>query len=396
MTRLSLVSDVPDFSRLPPCSIQLLVGVHSKAEIVATSVGDVVGDTSDLADDDEVVSLGLFIDSPVKREGVDEVVVDARGLGAVDPREFYHGGDGALAILAHTTQRLESGLDERGDHLGLLLDEPVGSRKRSPGIFYFVAVIKEIFHALIQADITELRTYKGAVRHPRHQCRQLIFQSRIDIDHILVAIESVLGKDLFEHEGGDGGYTRGRDFLSLQLFRARDIRLAQQPLVHPIVDGQCHLQGRVASGEHDQRAGAGDGKVNAPRHQGLDARRRLDESDLEVYPFLLHVAPVQSDGINQMLKALARYREVYGLRHQGLSVEKKKNHKKQYYSKYHNLFHGTSSFLNEEIERNGLGLSQRIFFVKPLATRSLRIPPGRTFLASNFPLTIRRVLSNLV
>src|SRR6266850_459434 len=219
------------FSRLPPCSIQLLVSVHSKAEIVATSVGDVVGDARDLTDDDEVVSLDFFIDGPVKREGVNEVIVDARGLGAVDPREFHHGGDGALAILTHTTQRLESGLDEGGDHLGLLLDEPVGSRKRSPGIFYFVAVIKEIFHALIQADIAKLRAHNGGVRYPRHQCRQLVSQSRIDVDHILVAIESVLGKDLFEHEGCDGGYTRGRDFLSLQLFRARDIRLRQQPLV---------------------------------------------------------------------------------------------------------------------------------------------------------------------
>lgn len=124
-----------DFSRLPPRSIQLLVSIYSKAEIVATSVGDVVGDARDLTDDDEVVSLSFFIDSPIKRESVNEVVVDARGLGVVDPREFHHGGDGALTILTHTTQRLESGLDERGDHLGLLLDEPVGSRKRSPGIF---------------------------------------------------------------------------------------------------------------------------------------------------------------------------------------------------------------------------------------------------------------------
>src|SRR4030095_16565077 len=126
------------FSWLPPRSIQLLVSIYSKAEIVATSVGDVVGDARDLTDDDEVVSLSFFIDSPIKRESVNEVVVDARGLGGVDPREFHHGGEGALTILTHTTQRLESGLDERGDHLGLLLDEPVGSRKRSPGIFYFV------------------------------------------------------------------------------------------------------------------------------------------------------------------------------------------------------------------------------------------------------------------
>ena len=76
------------FSRLPPRSIQLLVSVHGKAKIVATSVGDVVGDARDLTDDDEVVFLDFFIDSPVKREGVNEVVVDARGLGAIDPRKF--------------------------------------------------------------------------------------------------------------------------------------------------------------------------------------------------------------------------------------------------------------------------------------------------------------------
>ena len=77
------------FSRLPPRSVQLLVSVHSKAKIVTTSVGDVIGDARDLTDDDEVVSLGFFIDSPVKREGVNEVVVDARGLGAVDPVSQY-------------------------------------------------------------------------------------------------------------------------------------------------------------------------------------------------------------------------------------------------------------------------------------------------------------------
>src|SRR4029453_24403 len=80
------------FSWLPPRSIQLLVSGHSKAKIVATSVGDVVGDARDLTDDDEVVSLDFFIDSPVKREGVNEVVVNARGQRADAPGEFHLGG----------------------------------------------------------------------------------------------------------------------------------------------------------------------------------------------------------------------------------------------------------------------------------------------------------------
>jgi hypothetical protein len=40
------------------------------------SVRDVC-DIRDLTDDDEVVSLGFSIDSPVKRQGVNEVIVDA-------------------------------------------------------------------------------------------------------------------------------------------------------------------------------------------------------------------------------------------------------------------------------------------------------------------------------
>ena len=44
------------FSRLPPRSIQLLVSIPSEAEVVAASVGDIVGDARDLTDDDEVVS----------------------------------------------------------------------------------------------------------------------------------------------------------------------------------------------------------------------------------------------------------------------------------------------------------------------------------------------------
>ena len=132
---------------------------------------------------------------------------------------------------------------------------------------------------------------------------------------------------MFEHKGRDGGYARGRDFLSLQFLRALDIRLGQQPLMHAVVDCHYHLQRSVTPGQHDQSAGAGDRKVNASRHQCLNTRRRFDESDLEVDSLFLHVAPVQSDGINQMLKALARNREVYGLRRRRLYAEKQQYRK---------------------------------------------------------------------
>jgi hypothetical protein len=95
------------------------------------------------------------------------------------------------------------------------------------------------------------------------------------------------------------------------------------------------------------------------------------------------------------LKALARYREVYGLRHRGLSVEKQQSRKNQSCRQVHNLFHGTSSFLNEEIERNGLGLSQRSFSVKRRGTHA-RLAGVEIVVDPNFPLTTRRVLSNLV
>src|SRR5439155_8008518 len=101
----------------------------------------------------------------------------------------------------------------------------------------------------------------------------------------------------------------------------------------------------VAPGQHDERAGAGDGKINASRHQCLDARGRLDESDLEVNPLFLHVAPVKSDGINQMLKALARNCEVYGLRHRRPYVEKQQPGKSQSECHADNPFRVTSSRL---------------------------------------------------
>src|SRR5262249_26192180 len=141
--------------------------------------------------------------------------------------------------------------------------------------------------------------------------------------HILIAVESVLGEYLFEHERCDGGYTRGRNFLSLQFFRARNIGLGQQPLMHAVVDCHYYFQRSVTPGEHDQCAGAGDGEVNASGHQCLDAWCRLDESDLEVNSFFLHVASVQSNGINQMLKALARNGEVYGLRYRRFCADEK-------------------------------------------------------------------------
>src|SRR5262245_15626503 len=91
------------FSGLPPRSVQLLVGLPGEAEVVAASVGNIVGDSRDLTDDDEVVSLGFVINSPVKREGVDEVVVDTPRLRAIHTGELHHGGDGSLAILTHAT-----------------------------------------------------------------------------------------------------------------------------------------------------------------------------------------------------------------------------------------------------------------------------------------------------
>ena len=60
-------------------------------------------------------------------------------------------------------------------------------------------------------------------------------------------------------------------------------------------------------------------------------------------------------------------------------------------------YHRTTcdSFLNEEIERNGLGLSQRSFSVKRRGTHA-RLAGVEIVVDPNFPLTTRRVLSNLV
>jgi hypothetical protein len=103
-----------------------------------------------------------------------------------------------------------------------------------PRNFYFVAVIEELFHPVIQTNIAQLRAHNGSVRYPGHQRGQLVSQAWIDVDHILVAIESMLGEYLFEHKGCDSGYTRSRDFLSLELLWARDSRPGQQPLMHPV------------------------------------------------------------------------------------------------------------------------------------------------------------------
>src|SRR5262249_19343212 len=90
-------------SRPPPGSIQLLVGLPSEAEVVAASVGNIVGDSRYLTDDDAVASLGLAIRRSFKREGVDEVVVDTPRLRAIHTGELHHGGDGSLTILTHAT-----------------------------------------------------------------------------------------------------------------------------------------------------------------------------------------------------------------------------------------------------------------------------------------------------
>src|SRR5262245_22425264 len=90
-------------SRPPPRSIQLLVDLPGEAEVIAASVGNIVSDSRDLTDDDEIVSLGFVINSPVKREDVDEVVVDTPRLRAIHTKELHRGGDNSLAILTHAT-----------------------------------------------------------------------------------------------------------------------------------------------------------------------------------------------------------------------------------------------------------------------------------------------------
>src|SRR5439155_2286829 len=93
--------------RLPAHLIQLLVGSQSETEIVGARVGNVGGDTGDLADDDEIVFLGLVIDCPIEREGVDEIVVEARGLRPIDSGKFSGGSDRPVAVFTDETQRLE-------------------------------------------------------------------------------------------------------------------------------------------------------------------------------------------------------------------------------------------------------------------------------------------------
>ena len=67
-------------------SVKLPVSLKSEAEVMRASIGNIVGDASDLADDHEIVSLRLIVHHAVTGETAEEVVVDAPGAASFSLR----------------------------------------------------------------------------------------------------------------------------------------------------------------------------------------------------------------------------------------------------------------------------------------------------------------------
>ena len=106
----------------------------------------------------------------------------------------------------------------------------------------------------------------------------------------------MLGENLFDHKGCDGGHSGGGDLLAFKLFGAGDLRTGDQPLKNPIVGRDNDLERRVAARHAHERAAARAGELNIAAEHGLDAGRRSDKNDSLIQPFFLHVALLLRDG----------------------------------------------------------------------------------------------------
>jgi len=92
--------------RFPSLLVEKLFCLDCVAEIVGAFDWDDFVDFGDLGDDGEVISLTLFVDVAVLREGADQIVVHARGDIFVQSGEFHGDGDGCVALFTNKAQRL--------------------------------------------------------------------------------------------------------------------------------------------------------------------------------------------------------------------------------------------------------------------------------------------------
>ena len=90
-------------------------------------------------------------------------------------------------------------------------------------------------HAFVESDIALLDAEHRRIESAAEQRRELIALPDVEIGHVFVAVETMLGKDLFHHKGCDGGDAGGGDLLAFKFFGAGDLRAGDQPLKNPIV-----------------------------------------------------------------------------------------------------------------------------------------------------------------